>query len=107
MINLWNKFYYAVLYKEPNLIKAKINPVAPNASNLYSLKTSEIRSVYHYFLFYFFQFYCNQNSIISMNFKGLKFQNTILVIPCVLLGLPPQPLIELSQSNYKFPELKY
>ena len=83
--NLCNKFYHALLYKEPNLTKEKLKNYFKCIS--WTLVLDRFSS------HYFFQFYCSQNKIINRKFKEWKFWWPFLVLPCVLLGLLPQPLI--------------
>ena len=51
--NLWNKFYHALLYKEPNLTKVKLKQLL----QMHFLDTFNLIFV----CFVFFQFYCSQN----------------------------------------------
>ena len=57
--NLWNKFYHAFLYKEPNLTKVKLYFKCIS----WTLVLSHSSSHFRLFVF-FFQFYCSQNKII-------------------------------------------
>ena len=70
--NFWNKFYHALLYKEPNLTEAKQKTKA--LIQMHFLDTSKFSKVtsklnkfsphFRLFCWVFFQSYCSQNKII-------------------------------------------